>query len=73
MILSQRQQEILKWYWIEHHTYREIADWLGCSWRTVAIEIRILRAIFASHKKELPRFNKGRPRTMPDPALVGQA
>jgi len=71
IILSEQQRDILRWYWVEHRTISEIADWMDCSAPTVQREILILRAVFRSHGWELPCFDKGRPKTAPDPDLVG--
>jgi hypothetical protein len=66
MFLTARQREVLRWYFCEGHTFAQIAQWLDCSWRAVAGEVRDLRLIFASHGKELPRYNHGRSRIAPD-------
>lgn len=57
MILSPRQLEVVRWYWHERRTIREIADWLEVSPASVEREIAILRAVFRSHGKELPKYD----------------
>lgn len=57
---------MIRWYWVEHRTIAEIADLLGYSQAHVQGEIVVLRRIFRSHGQELPRFNHGRPRLMPN-------
>lgn len=72
LILDQEQREVARWYWAEHRTIGEIAGLLGCSWGGVRLKIMVLRAIFQSHGIDLPRFDRGRPRRMPDLATVGR-
>jgi DNA-binding CsgD family transcriptional regulator len=66
MFLTKRQREVLRWYWCDGHTLEQIAEWLDCSYSMAAQAVRELRLIFASHGKDLPRFNRGRPRIAPD-------
>lgn len=66
MILSDRQREMVRWYWEENRTISEIADWLECSYDSVKQELKTLRAIYRSHGQELPKFNRGRERGIPD-------
>lgn len=74
MILSERQREVLRWYWSERQTMAQIAEWLECSVPTIEREVIILRAIFRSHGKELPCFNLlGRRKSRSTPAYVGAA
>jgi len=66
IILTQAQNELLRWYWCENRTLTEIAELRRCSYGTVKKSVDTLRAVFASHGKDLPRFNtRGRPRHVP--------
>lgn len=71
MILTDREREIHSWYWHEFRTIKEIAVWLKCSPQTVARHIAIIRAIFRSHGQDLQKFDRGRPRAVPDRGMVG--
>jgi len=65
LILTREQQEVIRWFWVEGRALSEIASWLGCSHHAAKIKVFTLRAIYASHGIELPKFDKGRPRTLP--------
>ena len=65
MILTDREREIVTWYWTESHTYSEIASWLKCSAAKVELDVRTIRSIFRSHGESLPKFHRGRPRRPP--------
>jgi predicted DNA-binding protein YlxM (UPF0122 family) len=73
MILTQRQQELAQWYYVDKRTISEIADLVHSSYCQISTELTILRAVFASHGKELPKYNRGRPRltpNLPDTAVI---
>lgn len=65
IILTEQQCDVTRWYWQENRTLREIAGWMGCSVPKAKVGIATLRAVYASHGIDLPRFDKGRPKTMP--------
>lgn len=66
MILTETQRDLARWYFAEGRTISEIAEWRHTSYGIIRNELGTLRAIFASHGQELPRYNHGRPRTMPN-------
>lgn len=69
MRLSKSELEIANWYWVERRTIREIAELLDVSYSHVNNELRIIRRIFRSHGRELPRYNVGKRRLEPPPML----
>ena len=66
MILTTKQQELVQWYYLDGRTMSEIAELWRTSPSAVNHQLVTLRAVFASHGQELPRYNKGRPRVSPN-------
>jgi predicted DNA-binding protein YlxM (UPF0122 family) len=66
MILTTKQQELVQWYYLDRRTMSEIAELWRTSQAAVNHQLVTLRAVFASHGKELPRYNRGRPRVAPN-------
>jgi DNA-binding CsgD family transcriptional regulator len=71
MVLTDRQREVHRWYFIDKRTISEIADWLHCSRHVAEKEVRDLRIIFRSHGQDLPKFNRGRDKAAPEMQFVG--
>jgi len=61
-----QDRDVLRWYFIERHSFKQIGDWIGRSPKWVDHRVCTLRLALAMNGIELPCYRHRRKRLAPN-------